>query len=140
MIRKIGLILLCLLVVFALFACERGAEKAEITAYVQSNETEILTCIRQQNAKTLEGNGYITEVYEKAEYIAFYCFGKGFGPAGAYYGFYFSPQDKPLGIGYIADDNLQPQGAAFVYRNSNDDNTYYTEKIGDYLYYYEAHF
>lgn len=135
----LGLILL-----FTLLRAVSDAQARKITtdiyAFVEENETEIFAALDAQQPKVLEDGGFVIEVWEKEEYVEFYCRGRGIGPAGAYYGFYFSPDDKPLGAGYVADDCLQLQGTAYVYRQSNGDNAYITTKIVDHLWYYEAHF
>lgn len=86
----------------------------------------------------------IYEISRHEEGISFYCGGTGFGSATSYYGFYYSfdgtPKDYWCGTEFGSPGLLKPDGEGFSIKNSNDDNYYYTEKITDNFYYYEAHF
>ena len=86
----------------------------------------------------------IQEISRHEEGVSFYCGGTGFGSATSYYGFYYSfdgsPKDYWCGTSFGSPGQLKPDGDGFSIKNSNDDNCYYTEKIRDNFYYYEAHF
>ena len=118
--------------------------RKEIFNLVNENYAAILKDIEEENfAATLSING-VKEVYYHDECLDIYCGGRGMGSATSYYGFYYSPDDLPKTcwagsiFGEIA--NLKTEGNGFSIRNPNDDNWYYTEKIRDNFYYYEAHF
>ena len=76
--------------------------------------------------------------------VSFFCGGSGFGSSTSYYGFYYSfdgaPKDYWCGTSFGSSELLKPDGVGFSIKYSNDDNCYYTEKIMDNFYYYEAHF
>ena len=76
--------------------------------------------------------------------VSFFCGGSGFGSSTSYYGFYYSfdgaPKDYWCGTIFGSSELLKPDGVGFSIKYSNDDNCYYTEKIMDNFYYYEAHF
>ena len=86
----------------------------------------------------------IQEISRHEEGVSFYCGGTGFGSATSYYGFYYSfdgsPKDYWCGTSFGSPGQLKPDGDGFSIKYSNDDNCYYTEKIRDNFYYYEAHF
>ena len=86
----------------------------------------------------------IQEISRHEEGVSFYCGGTGFGSATSYYGFYYSfdgtPKDYWCGTSFGSPEQLKPDGDGFSIKYSNDDNCYYTEKIMDNFYYYEAHF
>lgn len=86
----------------------------------------------------------IHEISVHQEGISFYCGGKGLGSATSYYGFYYTSDGMPknywCGASFGSLEQLKPDGEGFSIKFSNDDNCYYTEKIIDNFFYYEAHF
>ena len=86
----------------------------------------------------------IREISRHEGGVSFFCGGRGFGSATSYYGFYYSfdgtPKDYWCGTSFGSPEQLKPDGDGFSIKYSNDDNCYYTEKIMDNFYYYEAHF
>ena len=86
----------------------------------------------------------VNEVYSDTETIDVYCGGRGFGSATSYYGFYYSPDGLPKtswrGSDFGIVDEVKSEGNGYALRDSDDDNSYYTEKIRDNFFYYEAHF
>lgn len=86
----------------------------------------------------------IQEISRHEEGVSFFCGGRGFGSATSYYGFYYSsdgsPKDYWCGTSFGSPEQLKPDGDGFSIKYSNNDNCYYTEKIIDNFYYYEAHF
>ena len=83
----------------------------------------------------------IKSVYAKDanEYIDYYCGGYGFASATGYVGFYYSPSNTAIGI-YADTDALVFDGNGYGWKEVDGDNSYYTEKILDFLFYYEANF
>lgn len=79
----------------------------------------------------------LIDVNVEDEIIDFYCGGSGFGSSTSYYGFYYTENDNLSAI-WCAGDTLAPSGKGWSWKNG--DNSYYTEKITDNFYYYEAHF
>jgi len=72
-------------------------------------------------------------------YIDLYCYGSGLVPSSTYYGFYYTSNDEPVGF-QAAPVKLEVDGDGWKWIESNGDNRYYTEKIADHWYYYEAGF
>ena len=79
---------------------------------------------------------------KSSEGIDFYCGGKGIAPSSQDYGFYYTEDDLPkaiwCGVKYCDDSFLVEDGDG--YSTDYQHNYYYTEKIRDNFYYYEARF
>jgi len=71
--------------------------------------------------------------------INFYCGGRGLGSETSYYGFFYSADDDMTAI-WCSGSPLTRKGKGWEYQQPDGDNSYYTEKIADHFYYYEAHF
>lgn len=146
-----GTIVLVLIIVFISFIIwldsmiSDNLSKKEIFDLVNENYSIILEDIRENDFIDTEKINGVKEVYSDTDVIDVYCGGTGIGSATSYYGFYYSPDDLPkdawCGSNFgRTSDELNPEGNGFVIKYSNDDNCYYTEKIRDNFYYYEAHF
>ena len=146
-----GTIVLILIIAFIFFIIwfdsmiSDNLSKKEIFQLVNENYDIILNDIIENDFTDTEKLKGIKEVYSDTEVIDVYCGGTGIGSATSYYGFYYSPDGLPKdawrgsNFGRTSDE-LTPEGKGFAIKNSNDDNYYYTEKIRNNFYYYEAHF
>lgn len=118
--------------------------KKEIFKLVNDNYSVILEDIQEKDFSDTEKLQGVQEIYTDTEIIDVYCGGAGFGSSTSYYGFYYSPDGMPKnswgGTSFGSPEQLKPDGDGFSIKYSNDDNCYYTEKIRDNFYYYEAHF
>ena len=141
--------ILVVLIVFALFVCylvnlfDDSLSKREIFTLVNKNHELINECIESGDFSNIEELKGVKSVTGENDVLDVYCGGSGFGSATNYYGFYYSPSNKPLVVwcGHVSDSNrLSPEGKGYSIINSNDDNRYYTEKIRDNFFYYESHF
>ncbi len=134
---------ICLVIWFANMI-DDSLSKKEIFELVNENYDIILNNISENDFSDTEKIEGIQEIYDKTQVVDFYCGGTGIGSATNYYGFYYSNDNNPKAIfaGTIISDspNFHIEKNGFCIENSNDDNSYYTEKIRDNLYYYEAHF
>lgn len=90
-------------------------------------------------------NGWTVNYYADAptvptaEIVEFAVGGSGFGSATSYTGFYYSPEDIPLGFqGAVLD--LTESAHGWTWQEENSDNRQIIEKICDHWYWYEAHF
>ena len=134
----------CLIAWFANMI-DDSLSKKEIFELVNENYTLIIDDINKNDFTDTEKLKGVKEVYSDTDVIDVYCGGTGIGSATSYYGFYYSPDGLPRDNWCGSDfgrtsDELIPEGKGFAIKNSNDDNYYYTEKIRDNFYYYEAHF
>lgn len=75
----------------------------------------------------------------KPDFVDYSCGGSGFGPNTAYWGFYYAEDDDMTRI-WCAGEPLVPDQNGYVYRQTDGDNCYYTERITDHFFYYEAMF
>ena len=146
-----GTILLVLIVGFISFIVwfdsiiSDNLSKKEIFELVNENYAIIVEDVSENDFTDTKKIKGIKEVYSDTDVIDVYCGGAGIGSATSYYGFYYSPDDLPkdawCGSSFgRTSDELNPEGKGFAIKYSNDDNCYYTEKIRDNFYYYEAHF
>jgi hypothetical protein len=83
-------------------------------------------------------DGHTVNYWHNAKKTEFSMYVKGMVTSGTYGGFYYSPQDKPLGFqGAPAAFTEQPDGTFTCERS---DNTEYTERITENWFWYEAKF
>ena len=115
--------------------------KIQTISIVNHNRDTILKNIEENDIKSLYKIKGIKEinVQKESEYINFLCFGYGIGSGTVYYGFYYSYDNK---VHNVFSDKIEliSDGIGYSYKQLDGDNTYYTEKITNNLYYYEAHF
>ena len=79
----------------------------------------------------------LESVYVYRDRLQFNCGGRGIIPASINYGFVYAESDGFIGIG---TQGVTEKGNGWLWREENGDNRYYTEKIIDYFYYYEARY
>jgi hypothetical protein len=138
-IKKVLLIIVILLLCF--FLVPGKNYKKQVFKIVQDNQEVLQECVKTndyERAKKIDG---IEEVkyYQTGPYTEFCCYGEGIVSSSVYYGFYYSPDDAPLGIVYAAEEDLEPDEKGFSYETPDSDNWYYTERITKNWYYYEVH-
>ena len=116
--------------------------KEQIFDTVNDNAQTILTDIEEQDFTDSMNIGKIEDVTVLEQGVDFYCGGKGIAPSSQDYGFYYTEDDLPkaiwCGVKYCDDSLLVEDGNG--YSTDYQHNYYYTEKIRDNFYYYEAHF
>ena len=116
--------------------------KEQIFDTVNDNAQTILTDIEEHDFTDSMNIGKIEDVTVLEQGVDFYCGGKGIAPSSQDYGFYYTEDDLPkaiwCGVKYCDDSLLVEDGNG--YSTDYQHNYYYTEKIRDNFYYYEAHF
>ena len=116
--------------------------KEQIYDTVNDNAQTILADIEKQDFTDSMNIGKIEDVTVLEQGVDFYCGGKGIAPSSQDYGFYYTEDDLPkaiwCGVKYCDDSFLVEDGDG--YSTDYQHNYYYTEKIRDNCYYYEAHF
>lgn len=115
--------------------------KSEIFSTVNENYNLIANDIKNNTFdKTLQING-IEDVKKHNEAIEFYCGGKGNVASGVYYGFYYSNDSLPkvsfMSYLFYDESDLIKEKDGF---SCSEVDYYYTEKIKNNFYYYEAHY
>ena len=116
--------------------------KEQIFDTVNDNTQTILTDIEEHDFTDSMNIGKIEDVTVLEQGVDFYCGGKGIAPSSQDYGFYYTEDDLPkaiwCGVKYCDDSLLVEDGNG--YSTDYQHNYYYTEKIRDNFYYYEAQF
>ena len=144
-----GTSILVVLIAFAVFVCyivnlfSDNLSKKQIFSLVNKNQEMLNDCIDSKDFSEIKQLKGVKEVNFENDVLDVYCGGSGFGSATNYYGFYYSPPNKPLVVwcGHVSESKrLSPESNGYSIRNSNDDNWYYTEKIRENFFYYESHF
>ena len=138
-------VILVILVLCFVDLISNNLSQEEIYDLVNENHALILDDIKENDfSDTLKLEG-VQKVFSDTEVIDVYCGGVGAGSGTGYYGFYYSPDNLPKDV-YCGEsfgrtlDEMIPEEKGFAIKNSLGYNYYYTEKIRDNFYYYEAHF
>lgn len=74
-----------------------------------------------------------------SEIVEFEVEGRGFGSSTTYTGFYYTPEDVPVGF-QGESIPLTESAPGWTWQEENGDNRQTVEKICDHWYWYEAHF
>lgn len=136
--RIIAFILLFCLV-FALAGCSAKRAKRDIFKLVERNYDAILEACENKDAEALLAIDGIKQVNIVNGYVLVYCKGAGIATSSQDYGFYYSEENKPVGVDcslYIVcyKDTMKPKGSG--YEGTVDHNTFYTEHIKGNIYFY----
>ena len=135
-------LLLCL----SLSACgvllSDNLSKEQIFSLVARHEEELRACIASGQYDAATAIDGIQDVYKYGRYgcVVFYCGGAGFGSATSYYGFYYSPADRPLSVEAAPEEAALGAVNGFEWHEENGDNSYRTERITENFFYYESHY
>ena len=118
------------------------SHKEQIFEMVNNNAQTLISDVAKQDFSESMAIIGIEDVSVLEEGVDFYCGGKGIAPSSQDYGFYYTEDDLPkaiwCGVKYSDDSFLVEDGDG--YSTDYQHNYYYTEKIMDNFYYYEAHF
>ena len=140
--KKIFLIIAILLLILICFLFFFGEDhEKQIFSIVQNNQEVLQECVDTNDYDKAEKIDGIEEVkyYQSGPYTVFFCYAEGIAGSTADYGFYYSPDDTPLGIVYAEKEDLEPDEEGFSYYEPDSDNWYYTERITKNWYYYEEY-
>jgi hypothetical protein len=151
MSKKITIFFIIFSITVALSACKPFSDnlsKDQIFTLVNQNQELLNNAVSDiyssglsdddiiKSVKKLKG---LDEITVKDDIINFDCGGSGFGSSTSYYGFYYTKNENLTAI-WCCGGAVVPDGKGWSWKESNGDNSYYTEKISDNFYYYEAHF
>ena len=116
-------------------------EKEDIFEFVQENEQALLNAIEENDYSLFEDNEVIKSIDVDKTVVDFYCGGAGIGSGTSYVGFYYTPDNDMTAVWCApSSDLLEVCGNGFQWREEKGDNRYYTEKICECFFYYEASF
>jgi len=135
------LIAFVLLLAFAaaLSGCSARTSKKDIIRLVENNYDAIAAACRSKDADALLAIEGIDQVRIVDGYVLVCCEGTGIAPSSQDYGFYYTDENKPVGVSCNLDiachgDAMQPEGSG--YKCTVDHNTFYTERITENIYFY----
>ena len=142
--KRIFSIVITLAFIFSLAACNRQEKaKNKIFDLVEENYDAIVEACKNKDADALSNINGITRVNIVDGYVLVYCMGAGIAPSSQEYGFYYTEENRPVGIfdGYIAcnTEDLVPDGNGYMYYDSGY-NAFYTEHIKGNIYFYSNSF
>ncbi len=151
--RRIRSALAVLLAVLSLTACgNRSTPEERVLSVFEEQKDTICEMIREYGlgdavqwhelGEELDG---VLRVHNMAVpgyddgVLQFLCIAEGIAPAGFEAGFYYSPDDEPILIGWGLSPEpaeLTEDGEGYSWTDGTD-NSYYTERICEHFYYYQ---
>ena len=141
--RSLFLLIIALLYISVFSGCASSVRyKNEIFELVEKKK-EVLLADIAENDFTDSLMFERIETVEVLDYcVNFCCGGYGVSASSHEFGFYYSFDDQPLGVWddteFCLSEGLSETGNGFS--GDFQHNSYYTEKICDYFWYYELHF
>ncbi len=135
---------IALLAVCLLSACSSNlTSKESIMNLYTKNEALFTDAASNGSFSDLEKIKGVEEVYigEACEYVDIQCGGSGLGSSTHYYGIFYSKTDDICAVDLAGPrDELVEDGNGYRYKQSEGDNEYYVEPLGNHYFYYEALF
>ena len=143
--KRILVVFAALVVAVAFTGCnsyDDRLSKEKIFDLVQENLNTLLADVAKDDFTATRALKGIRQVNQQDNgVIDFDCGGQGFGPSTHYCGFYYSASDDIAGIWCASPpEEIEADQSGWSYQQKDGDNTYYTEKIADHFFYYEASF
>ena len=137
--KRILAFVLIVTFVFSLPGCGAEKEKKEIFDLVEKNYDAIVTACENKDEEALLAIDGITQVNIVDGYVLAYCKGAGIVTSSQDYGFYYTEENIPVGVGCNLDivcyrDTMKPMNNG--YEGTVDYNTFYTEHIKGNIYFY----
>ena len=139
---KKALCIVFLLIVCLLSACSSNlTSKESIVNLYTKNEALFIDAASDGSFSDLEKIRGVQKVLAWDECVDIKCGGSGFGSSTHYYGIFFSETDNLCAVVVAGPrDELVEDGSGYSYKQSDGDNEYYVEPLGNHYFYYEAHF
>lgn len=116
--------------------------KSNVAYYVKNNQNKLESFVENVietndlSTKTTY-NGWDVFYRKEANMVEFITFAFGIAPSSTYKGFYYSPNDTPLGFQGV-NLTFTKNDTGWVYNDGN--NIEYTEKVMDHWYWFEMNF
>lgn len=135
--------IVCLMIIVYVLLSHNSTSKSAIISYVQNNKSNLEMYI--QAIDTSKGpytdvyNNWNVAYYQNSGMFQFLVSAGGIGSSSKYSGFYYSPQNIPMGY-QEQNIDLQKNESGWQWNEPNGDNHYYTEKITDNWYWFEMDF
>ena len=127
---------------FLVATSDDRAEKEEVFDFVLENEAQLRKAIADGDFSAFENQGIVKDIDADETVVEFSCGGAGVGSGTSYVGFYYSSNNDMTAVWCAPSSasQLKPSGDGYEWQESGGDNRYYTQKICDNFYYYEASF
>ena len=130
-----------LIVILAVTVAGCGAKISKKAIYnlVENNYDIIINACKAKDSETLLAIDGIKQVNIVDGYVLVYCKGAGIASSSQDYGFYFTEENVPVGVGCNLDivcDRDAMQSKENGYEGTVDYNTFYTEHIRGNIYFY----
>lgn len=141
---SIGIIVLIVICLSSYFFFFRKNSKFYVYQYVKQSHVGLEQFAENRlkendNTEQKKYHGWDVSSYDTTNMVEFIVSDFGIGSSTTYKGFYYSPDDEPLGF-QGTDVDWQPEGDGWKWKESEGDNFEYTEKIMDKWYWFEMHF
>lgn len=163
MIKKILCMLLAFVMIFSLSGCvctideavssavflffcatDSGgyADKDEIISFVCENEEALRSAVEENDFSGFENKGIVEDVSCDSNGVEFSCGGAGMGPETFYTGFFYTQANDMTAVWCAPSSSayLKESGDGYEWKEQQGDNRYYTQKICENFYYYEAEY
>lgn len=143
--RKIYIFLsfLAVLLVLTCVWVPYSHSKNYIQNYIRKNADELTDyadkTIETRPTQSSRYHGWEVSYYDTTDMVQFLVFGWGLAPSTKYRGFFYSPDDIPLGFQGTTVE-FEPSGNGWVWEEEQGDNRQYVEKIVDCWYWFEMEF
>lgn len=107
----------------------------------KENLTDMANAIIESGEEYPNNSYYFCDIYynDSINMVEFTTSYWGLAPSGVRKGFYYSPQNIPLGYNY-GEVSFNKHEGGWLWEEENGDNTIYTEKIVDHLFWFEARY
>lgn len=138
--KRFVLLVTLLAVLFSFAGCGMWEkEKSNVFSLVKRNYDTIVAACEQKDKDTLLAMDGITDVRLAVGYVLVQCKSAGIAPSSQDYGFYYTENKTPIGVGYdlqieCYSDTMQPKGNG--YEGTSNHNTFYTEQIKGNIYFF----
>ena len=137
--KKIFAFILAIFLVFTFVGRGAKESKKNIFSLVENNYDTILKACEEKDKDALLAINGIADVNIVDGYVIVYCKGAGIAPSSQDYGFYYTEENVPVGIGCNLDivcyiDTMKSMNNGF--EGTVDHNTFYTERIQGNIYFY----
>lgn len=109
---------------------------AVVRMYVK-NEEAFLNAAATGDFSALGEIRGVEKVHVDKECVDFQCGGSGFGSNTQYYGIFYSKADNKCAVVGGSFLKLEPENNGYRWKESDGDNEYYVEPLGNHFFYYE---
>lgn len=136
-----GAALLCALLLCALLL--RGDRRDRAARYIRQNRQELETFVAElasSGESRATYNGWSVSYRPELGMAEFETGAFGLAPSGAYWGFYYSPENIPLPVMGASEMDYTPAEDGWLWEEPGGDNWARTQPLAERWFWYEMHF